>query len=135
MKTNKNSKTMPQQLESAYRTARKRLQKGCVASEHFLSDAAPGAPDIRISVKVWRFDEELLAKKPWSGGLVAEVQTAKQHEELTRKLQNRLDHIVGIIDAVENRCMAADGPVTPTLKEMDEEELRHIYRLAKGTKR
>lgn len=39
--------------------------------------------------------------------------------------------IVGIIEAVENRCMAADGPVTSTLREMTEGEMRTIYRLAK----
>lgn len=32
-----------------------------------------------------------------------------------------------IILSVENRCMAADGPVTPTLEEMTEDELRGIW--------
>lgn len=45
---------------------------------------------------------------------------------------NRLRQIVAIILAVENRCMAVDGPVTPTTKEMTEEELRRIYQLANG---
>lgn len=38
--------------------------------------------------------------------------------------------IVAIIEAVENRCMAADGPVTHTLEEMDEGEITQIYKLA-----
>lgn len=43
----------------------------------------------------------------------------------------RLRLIAEIIEGVESRCMAVDGPVTPTLQEMTEEELRRIYRLAK----
>lgn len=34
---------------------------------------------------------------------------------------------IGVIFAVENRCMAADGPVIPTLQEMREDELREVY--------
>ena len=34
-----------------------------------------------------------------------------------------------IIVAVENRCMAADGPVTRTTEEITEDELRAIYRM------
>ncbi len=33
-----------------------------------------------------------------------------------------------IIDRVENRCMATDGPVTPTLREMSEDELAALWR-------
>ena len=32
-----------------------------------------------------------------------------------------------IIDAVEARCMATDGPVTPTLREMREKELSELW--------
>jgi len=39
--------------------------------------------------------------------------------------------IVEIIEAVETRCMAVDGPVTGTLKEMTPLELREIYRIAR----
>ena len=35
-----------------------------------------------------------------------------------------------IIYAVEARCMAADGPVTPTLAEMTEDELRRLWQAA-----
>jgi hypothetical protein len=38
--------------------------------------------------------------------------------------------IVGIIEGVEIRCAAAEGPVTPTLEEMTRDELRAVYRLA-----
>ena len=48
-------------------------------------------------------------------------------------LRARLHSIKEIIDMVENRCMAADGPVTNTRHEMSDEELRRIYRLAGGT--
>lgn len=38
--------------------------------------------------------------------------------------------ITSIIERVENRCMAVDGPVTPTTKEIRESELRQIYNAA-----
>lgn len=44
----------------------------------------------------------------------------------------RLRRIKAIIEAVDNRCAAADGPVTPTLKEMHQEEISAIYALACG---
>lgn len=50
---------------------------------------------------------------------------------LTEELSRRLHAIAQIIEAVDNRCMAADGPVTPTLKEMTADELKKIYKLAK----
>lgn len=45
-------------------------------------------------------------------------------------LQNRLNRIAQIIEDVDQRCMAADGPVTPTLEEMTQEEISEIYELA-----
>lgn len=42
----------------------------------------------------------------------------------------RLREIVRIIEDVDHRAMAADGPVTPTRLEMTDEEMRDIYRLA-----
>lgn len=44
----------------------------------------------------------------------------------------RLRRIAEIIEDVDNRCMAADGPVTPTLQEMTQKEMSEIYGLAKG---
>lgn len=41
----------------------------------------------------------------------------------------RFNHIV---DAVEARCMAADGPVTPTLQEISEKELAALWRAVRG---
>jgi len=35
-----------------------------------------------------------------------------------------------ILDRIDNRCMAADGPVTPTLAEASTFELQALYRLA-----
>jgi len=37
-----------------------------------------------------------------------------------------------IVDAVEARCMAADGPVTPTLQEISEKELAALWRAVQG---
>lgn len=47
---------------------------------------------------------------------------------------DRLDAIALIIEDVDNRCMAVDGPVTPTLQEMTQDEMSEIYKLAKGKK-
>lgn len=44
----------------------------------------------------------------------------------------RLARIVKTIDDVETRCMAVDGPVTPTHEEITDDELRTIYVLAGG---
>lgn len=48
------------------------------------------------------------------------------------KLAKRLIDIRSIIDRVENRAMAVDGPVTNTRIEMTDDELREIYVLAGG---
>ena len=57
----------------------------------------------------------------------AELHVLEQERDLAER---RLNEIRDIIEAVDNRCMAADGPVTPTLKEMRQEEISHIYELA-----
>lgn len=41
--------------------------------------------------------------------------------------------ILDIIDTVEGRCLAADGPVTPTLREISDDEVRRLDRYAQGT--
>lgn len=48
------------------------------------------------------------------------------------KADQRLSRIAGMIEVVDNRCMAADGPVTPTLQEMTQAEISMIYKLAAG---
>ena len=47
-------------------------------------------------------------------------------------LQKRLGSIARIIESVDNRAMAADGPVTKTRLEMTDDEMRRIYALATG---
>lgn len=44
----------------------------------------------------------------------------------------RLERIAEIIEAVDRRCAAVDGPVTSTLQEMEQHELSTIYALARG---
>lgn len=46
-------------------------------------------------------------------------------------MRARLKGIATIIEDVDNRCAAVDGPVTPTLKEMTQKELSAIYKIAK----
>lgn len=45
----------------------------------------------------------------------------------------KLRRIAAIIEAVDNRCMAIDGAVTPTLQEMTQAEISEIYRLSSGS--
>jgi hypothetical protein len=45
----------------------------------------------------------------------------------------RLNTIVNIIETVDRRCEAADGPVPSTREEMTDVEMRQIYKLARGT--
>jgi hypothetical protein len=40
-----------------------------------------------------------------------------------------------IVDAVEARCMAVDGPVTPTLQEISEKELAALWRSVQGMRK
>lgn len=51
--------------------------------------------------------------------------------EIAHELSRRLGRIREIIESVDNRCIAADGPVTPTLEEMTQEEMSEIYELTK----
>jgi hypothetical protein len=44
----------------------------------------------------------------------------------------RLARIAEIIEQVDARCAAVDGPVTPTLDEMTQAEISEVYRLAKS---
>ena len=44
----------------------------------------------------------------------------------------RLERIASIIEQVDIRAAACDGPVTPTLQEMTQDEISRIYALAKG---
>jgi hypothetical protein len=39
--------------------------------------------------------------------------------------------IARTIESIDHRCLAADGPVTPTLQEATYPELRRIYQAAK----
>jgi len=48
--------------------------------------------------------------------------------------RDRLARIAQIIEDVDNRCQAADGDVTPTLREMNQSEISEIYALAKNDK-
>lgn len=45
---------------------------------------------------------------------------------------DRLRRIASIIETVDNRCAASDGPVTPTLEEMTQADVSAIYALAIG---
>lgn len=63
----------------------------------------------------------------YSERTIADMREAASQLEADGK---RLDQIRDIIVAVDSRCMAADGPVTPTLGEITQEELSCIFALA-----
>jgi hypothetical protein len=55
--------------------------------------------------------------------------------EAARAAYIELKRITDIIERVDNRCMAADGPVTPTRQEITDKEMRSIYLAARRGKR
>lgn len=57
---------------------------------------------------------------------VVEVAVAKTKSEALKEIAN-------VIIYCENRCMAADGPVTPTNEEITNDELIQIWKLATAT--
>ena len=59
------------------------------------------------------------------------VDKATRADELSSTLK-RLRRIAQIIEHVDTRCMAADGPVTATLDEMTQAEISEVYALAGG---
>lgn len=58
-----------------------------------------------------------------------EAGMAKQ-TRLAKKLRERLLEIAAIIEEVDRRCEAADGPVTRTKDEITDLEILRIYKLA-----
>lgn len=46
----------------------------------------------------------------------------------------KIDRFNNIIDLIENRCMASEGPVMPTLKEATEDELSALWHLLQEIK-
>lgn len=50
----------------------------------------------------------------------------------TATSEQRLTAIAELIEAVVDRCLADDGPVGDTRTEMTADEMRYIYKLAKG---
>jgi hypothetical protein len=51
------------------------------------------------------------------------------------KLLRLTERFNDIVERVENRCMAVDGPVTPTLQEMQESELRELWRIIQAIRK
>lgn len=59
------------------------------------------------------------------------MSASNKKDQQIKNLTTRLDNIAKIIEDVDNRCMAVDGPVTPTLNEMTQKEMSMIYKYAK----
>jgi hypothetical protein len=80
-----------------------------------------------------------------TGGYPSDSWEEKIHNEVEKAIEaltgstqyvdedkTKLKRIAEIIEGVDNRAMAADGPVTPTLKEMRQDEIQEIYDIASG---
>lgn len=88
----------------------------------------------KLGEKTLRAIGKILAKHD-AGVIEAALElenVARDNADSAAVANARLTSIREIIDGIENRCMAADGPVTNTRHEMTDEELRRIYRLAGG---
>lgn len=68
-------------------------------------------------------------------GLIDDVERLAAACEREKKARDadarRLAAIRAIIEQVDARCAAADGPVPPTLKEMTQDEISTIYALSR----
>lgn len=51
--------------------------------------------------------------------------------EVKDGVRKHAQRIADILETVDNRAMAADGPVTPTLQEINQRELKELYKSAK----
>jgi hypothetical protein len=67
------------------------------------------------------------------------LETQRKFGALMHKTMGERDSLLAVahkfintIECVENRCMAADGPVTRTCKEITDDELRAIYKAARA---
>lgn len=92
-----------------------------LASIHRALDAASGehefAPDTPEARHIQRIAEE---RDKFRDQVRDTCRRAEKAEAACQKA-------VDVIYRVEGRCMAVDGPVTPTLEEMSEQELRELY--------
>ena len=61
---------------------------------------------------------------------IIEADRAAAGKEAVAKLAKPAKVIAEVLEAIDNRCMAADGDVTPTLQEATAKELRKIYKAA-----
>lgn len=69
-------------------------------------------------------------KVEWAKRTFAEIADAGRgigEESMRQRFLKPAKRIMRIVELVEARCMAADGPVTPTLQEMTEGGLREIW--------
>lgn len=69
-------------------------------------------------------DARELALSVWAANALTLLREKDKRLARTQEASGAFNDIV---DLVEGRCMAADGPVTPTLREMSEHELRQLW--------
>lgn len=82
-----------------------------------------------------RMCPELESPRQWQGAVNLFSRNAAGRQRMAGHLAGlykRLHAIRNLIDAVEQRAMAVDGPVNNTRDEMTDAELRRIYQLAGG---
>lgn len=55
--------------------------------------------------------------------------------EVAARIKKQTDIIVDVLESVDQRCSAADGPVTPTRDEITGDELRRLYKAANSIRK
>lgn len=92
----------------------------------------PFVKSLRILREQFEGRGEVIADLTQEFDAIAETIDSDGKEPLSETAQTiteSLSEIGQIIEAVDNRCMAVDGPVTPTLQEMTQKEMSRIYEL------
>lgn len=79
--------------------------------------------------------EDFLSLPDATPRLAAKSAFQAGHGAAMATMQRAVNRFNEIIDTVENRCMAADGPVTPTLQEITEKELSDLWKVLQMIRR
>ena len=78
------------------------------------------------------YDENIMSRIHRDAATTTQEERNNRGELSYTNIYKRLSQIQEIIEAVDQRASAADGPVADTREEMTKAEMRKIYRLAKG---
>lgn len=125
----------PEQLNALLRAVSDQLRLGRCQVHDASVSIRNGASAETVLDYVERAKRHLSAANEQMNGnpdvVLAARSPAPEGAEADPAAGERLAEIARIIEDVDNRCLAADGPVTKTRHEMTDDEMRAIYALAK----